>query len=131
MRAAAAAAKCTAKSAAAWKARISATAIKAESAVYLPAKFRQNDWQRVCAFLAAHPLAVLCGHFAKANPLVRTLMPEQDWLAVFQSGGCYVSPDGYPGKQRDRKAVPAWNDQAVQIRGRLKIAETADSDGLY
>ncbi|MDO5638339.1 MAG: FMN-binding negative transcriptional regulator [Neisseria sp.] len=116
--------------------------------MYTPAKFKQSDLTELQAFIAAHPLATLIaqsadgiaaahlpllwhddgsefgalhGHFAKANPLWQTALPDSAWLVIFQNNGHYISPNWYPSKARDHKAVPTWNYQAVHIRGRLNI----------
>ena len=116
--------------------------------MYTPAKFRQTDFAELQAFIAAHPLATLIaqtdsgieaahlpllwhddgsehgclhGHFAKANPLWKTALPEQNWLVIFQDSGHYISANWYPSKAQDHKAVPTWNYQAVHIQGRLNL----------
>ena len=118
--------------------------------MYTPAKFRQHNPAELQAFIAEHPLATLIaqtehgleaahlplqwhddgsahgclhGHFARANPIWQTALPEQNWLAVFQHSGHYISANWYPGKTQHHKAVPTWNYQAVHIRGRLNIID--------
>ena len=101
--------------------------------MYTPAKFRQDDAAELRQFAAAHPLAtialhtadgvdaahipliwqdngtehgVLRGHFAKANPIWKNRLPEQDALVIFQDAGHYISPNWYPGKAQHHKEVP-------------------------
>lgn len=122
--------------------------------MFIPAKFRQTDFAEIRRFLAAHPLATLVvqhggrlqaahiplywhdngsewgalrGHFAKANPIWQAAGAENRWLAVFQDSGCYISPNWYPSKQRDHKAVPTWNYQAVHLEGHLTLIDDADT----
>lgn len=118
--------------------------------MYTPAKFQQTDTAELQRFVAAHPLAtvilntatgvdaahiplywyeyphgaaVLRGHFAKANPIWKTALPGQPWLAVFQDAGHYISPNWYPSKRQHHKEVPTWNYQAVHIRGPARLIE--------
>lgn len=122
--------------------------------MFVPAKFRQTDFTEIRRFIAAQPLATLVvqhenrlqaahvplywhdngsewgalrGHFAKANPIWQAAGGEEQWLAVFQNSGCYISPNWYPSKARDHKAVPTWNYQAVHFGGRLTLLEDAGS----
>ena len=125
-----------------------------EPAMFIPAKFRQTDFAEIRRFIAAQPLATLVvqhenrlqaahiplfwhdngsewgalrGHFAKANPLWQAAGEGKQWLAVFQDSGCYISPNWYPSKARDHKAVPTWNYQAVHFSGRLTLLDDTDS----
>ena len=125
-----------------------------EPAMFIPAKFRQTDFAEIRRFIAAQPLATLVvqhenrlqaahiplfwydngsewgalrGHFAKANLLWQAAGEDKQWLAVFQDSGCYISPNWYPSKARDHKAVPTWNYQAVHFSGRLTLLDDIDS----
>lgn len=116
--------------------------------MYNPRTFRQTDLTEIRRFAAENPLATvvlatgqgpdaahvpldwqddgseygcLRGHFARANPIWQSALPEQPWLVIFQHGGHYISPNWYPGKQQHHKAVPTWNYQAVHIRGRAQL----------
>ena len=62
---------------------------------------------------------VLSGHFARANPVWKTLKPEA--LAIFLGPHFYVSPNWYPTKHETGKAVPTWNYIAVHARGALTL----------
>ena len=124
--------------------------------MYTPAPFRISDAHELRQFMAAHPLAtvitctdngpdaahlpllwhddgsehgVLHGHFAKANPLWRNAhtSPHSPWLAIFQHPGHYISPNYYPSKARDHKAVPTWNYQAVHAHGRLRLIDDPEA----
>lgn len=119
--------------------------------MYLPPAFRVDDPLELRRFIAAHPLAtlishhdhaldaahlplvwhddgsehgVLHGHFAKANPLWQNAHhAHAPWLAIFQHPGHYISPNWYPSKARDHKAVPTWNYQAVHVHGTLTLID--------
>lgn len=64
--------------------------------------------------------AVLQGHIAKANPLWKMLNEHLDVLVVFNGPNSYISPNYYPTKQLNGKAVPTWNYIAVHVRGEVK-----------
>ncbi|WP_413699533.1 FMN-binding negative transcriptional regulator [Psychromonas sp. KJ10-10] len=64
--------------------------------------------------------AVLQGHIAKANPLWKMLNEHLDVLVVFNGPNCYISPNFYPTKKDNGKAVPTWNYIAVHVRGEIK-----------
>lgn len=61
----------------------------------------------------------LLGHIAKANPLWKQLTDKAQVLITFQGPNAYISPNWYPSKQRDGKAVPTWNYVTVHVRGEL------------
>lgn len=67
----------------------------------------------------------IIGHFAKANPHWRDLVPGTESLAIFTALDGYVSPSWYPSKAETGKVVPTWNYQAVHATGRLEIIEDA------
>ncbi|MCP2041541.1 transcriptional regulator [Neisseria sp. HSC-16F19] len=118
--------------------------------MYTPSKFKQTGMAELRQFAAAHPLAtivlhtsdgvdaahiplfwqdkgteygVLRGHFARANPIWKSRLPEQEALVIFQDAGHYISPNWYPSKAQHHKEVPTWNYQAVHLRGPLNIVE--------
>jgi len=64
---------------------------------------------------------VLRGHFAKSNPVWKSLNSEQDVLVVFQGAQSYISPNWYPSKKVDGKAVPTWNYSSVHAKGRVEL----------
>jgi transcriptional regulator len=62
---------------------------------------------------------VLQGHIAKSNPLWKTLKDKSEVLVVFHGPNCYVSPNYYPTKKENGRAVPTWNYVAVHVKGCL------------
>jgi transcriptional regulator len=64
--------------------------------------------------------AVLRAHVARGNPLWKEAA-GQDVLVVFQGPQAYVTPNWYPSKAENGKAVPTWNYILVQARGRLVV----------
>lgn len=77
--------------------------------MYTPAKFKQTQWEEICRFIQANPLATLIantengleathipllwkentsefgclyGHFAKSNSIWKKSIPEQEWLII-------------------------------------------------
>lgn len=65
----------------------------------------------------------LLGHVARANPLWRETPAGAEVLVLFQGPHAYVSPNWYPSKAEQGKAVPTWNYQALQVRGRLQVQD--------
>ena len=63
---------------------------------------------------------VLRGHIAKANPLAQLLEKPRSVYAVFHADQAYISPNGYPSKLADHRAVPTWNYRAVHVKGRIR-----------
>lgn len=66
--------------------------------------------------------AYLIGHIAKANPMWKATVTEgaiDNVLVTFNGPHGYISPQFYPSKKRDGKAVPTWNYVVVQVRGTL------------
>jgi len=68
---------------------------------------------------------VLRAHVARANPVWREARTEADSLVVFQGPQAYVTPNWYPSKAENGKAVPTWNYITVQARGRLVVRDDA------
>jgi transcriptional regulator len=62
---------------------------------------------------------VLQGHFARANPVWKTIARDAEALAIFLGPHFYVSPNWYPSKAETGKAVPTWNYIAVHARGKI------------
>lgn len=119
--------------------------------MYVPKVFRQNDVGEIHRFIESHPLAtlvverggilqaahipvyrhdngteqgVLRGHFARANPIWQAAEHTGNrWLAIFHNSGCYISPNWYPSKHKEHKAVPTWNYQAVHVGGTMRLIE--------
>ena len=69
---------------------------------------------------------VLRAHVARANPVWREARSDVETLVVFQGPQAYISPNWYPSKAENGKAVPTWNYITVQARGRLVIRDDAD-----
>jgi transcriptional regulator len=69
---------------------------------------------------------VLRAHVARANPVWREARTDVDTLVVFQGPQAYVSPNWYPSKAENGKAVPTWNYITVQARGRLVVRDDAE-----
>lgn len=59
----------------------------------------------------------LQGHIAKANPLWQNVKDKSEVLLVFHGPNCYISPNYYPTKKEQDKAVPTWNYVAVHVKG--------------
>jgi len=68
----------------------------------------------------------LSGHFARANPVWKTLASGAPALAIFIGAHFYTSPSWYPSKAQTGKGVPTWNYIAVQVRGRLALYEDSE-----
>jgi len=66
---------------------------------------------------------VLRGHFARANPVWKSLNPDAEALAIFLGPHAYVSPNWYPSKAETGKAVPTWNYITVHAHGRLTVRD--------
>ncbi len=67
---------------------------------------------------------LLAGHLAGSNPH-RELVGEDEALVVFNFADAYVSPNWYPSKASDGKAVPTWNYEAIHVYGRLHWIDDA------
>ena len=63
---------------------------------------------------------VLTAHVARANPVWKK-SAESEVLVVFQGPQAYISPNWYPSKAENGKAVPTWNYIVVQARGKLVV----------
>jgi transcriptional regulator len=119
--------------------------------MYASPAFAMTDPSGIAAFVAAHPLALVCvngpdgpvaghvplvaqldeagavtgliGHVARANPLWQQVGESASVpvLAVFRGPDAYVTPSAYPSKAEHGKVVPTWNYLAAELRGRLFI----------
>ena len=122
--------------------------------MYLPRHFEHGEGADLRRLIAAYPLAtlvhqtesgadanhipmrwreddersLLVGHVARGNRLWREADGQQV-LAIFHGPQAYVSPQWYPSKRVDGRAVPTWNYAVVHVRGRLRAIE--DADWLY
>ncbi|HEY0817675.1 MAG TPA: FMN-binding negative transcriptional regulator [Rhizobacter sp.] len=68
---------------------------------------------------------VLTAHVARANPVWKEAAGTEV-LVVFQGPQAYVSPNWYPSKAENGKAVPTWNYIVVQARGTLVVHDDVD-----
>jgi transcriptional regulator len=120
--------------------------------VYVPDHFRESHPEVLHAFIAQHPVATLIastaqgltanhlpllwndaaegsgalrGHIARANSLWKAVQAGSSVLAVFTGAQHYISPNWYPSKLADGKAVPTWNYAAVHVRGSIRFIEDA------
>lgn len=59
----------------------------------------------------------LIGHVARANAHWRSA--PCDALVICAGAEAYVSPNWYPTKHATGRAVPTWNYESVQVRGRM------------
>jgi transcriptional regulator len=121
--------------------------------MYLPKHFEINDQEELLAFVKAFPFAtlvsngddclnaehipmlvhvdaenrvVLQAHIAKANKLWQSLANQADVLVIFQGENAYITPNWYPSKKVDGKAVPTWNYRAVHIKGTINFIHEAE-----
>lgn len=68
---------------------------------------------------------VLTAHVARANPVWKEAA-DSEVLVVFQGPQAYISPNWYPSKAENGKAVPTWNYIVVQARGRLVVHDDVE-----
>ena len=67
----------------------------------------------------------LCGHLARANPLVAELAAGGEALAIFQGPQAYVTPAWYPTKAEHGRVVPTWNYAVVHAHGMARVIDDA------
>lgn len=121
--------------------------------MYNPASFREPDLVRMHDLIRQHPLGMLisngpagllaspvpflldadagesgtlCAHLARANPHWKEFLDGSDCLVVFQGEQGYVTPGWYPSKAETHRAVPTWNYEMVQVRGRVTVHDDAE-----
>jgi len=117
--------------------------------MYLPELFREQRFEALRDFIAAHPLATLIasgsegpgaqlsadlvpmlltgsegqcrlrGHVARANPVWKRVAARAPVLVLFTGAQHYVSPNLYPSKRDTGEVVPTWNYSVVHARGRI------------
>jgi transcriptional regulator len=116
--------------------------------MYVPGPFAETDPDVIWGLLEAHPFALLVthdaegfhathmpfladregrrltGHIARANP--QPARTDGEAMIVFSGPNAYVSPNWYPSKAVDGRAVPTWNYEAVHVYGRLTWRDEAD-----
>jgi transcriptional regulator len=120
--------------------------------VYVPEHFRESRGDVIQAFIDQHPLATLVantadgltanhvplqstlhtdgtgllrGHIARANSLWRQLQSDSPVLVIFMGADSYVSPNWYPSKREQGKAVPTWNYATVHMKGTIRFIDDA------
>ena len=121
--------------------------------MYTPKHFAVNNQEELLAFVNAFPFATLVSngddglnaehipmlvhvddenrvclqaHIAKANKLWQNLANQADVLVIFQGENAYITPNWYPSKKVDGKAVPTWNYRAVHIKGTINFIHDAE-----
>jgi transcriptional regulator len=67
------------------------------------------------------PLGTLRGHIARANPMWREPIIENQAMVIFQGPESFISPSWYPSKQESGKVVPTWNYTVVHAHGKLRF----------
>ncbi|MBL4660305.1 MAG: FMN-binding negative transcriptional regulator [Alcanivoracaceae bacterium] len=113
--------------------------------MFQPGYFKQESKQQMLRFIEKHSLAsivslssqglianhipmiivareekfFLQGHVAKVNNIWQDYDESTDVLAIFHGPDAYISPNWYPSKKVDGKAVPTWNYVAVHVSGRI------------
>ncbi|HET9159257.1 MAG TPA: FMN-binding negative transcriptional regulator [Caulobacteraceae bacterium] len=109
--------------------------------MYVPGHFAEQDEEVIWSLIESHPFALLVthdaegfhathmpfladregrrltGHIARANP--QPARTDGEAMIVFSGPDAYVSPNWYPSKAADGRAVPTWNYEAVHLYGRL------------
>lgn len=65
----------------------------------------------------------LSGHLPRANPLADALRRQPTVLVLFHGPSAYVSPNWYPSKQENHRAVPTWNYLTVQVRAQARVID--------
>ncbi|OUL25372.1 negative transcriptional regulator, PaiB family protein [Nostoc sp. RF31YmG] len=119
--------------------------------MYIPNAFREEDIEKLVAFMRANsfatlvslqnnipvashvPLVVtvqnnvvkLTGHLAKQNPQWQ-VFEQSESLAIFTGPHAYISPSLY----EQRESVPTWNYIAVHAYGIPQIITLSDSPEL-
>lgn len=119
--------------------------------MYVPKVFQQDEPAALHELMVKYPLASLItysatgievnhipfflketngklslqGHIAKANILWQNVKDNAEVLLVFHGPNCYISPNYYPTKKEQGKAVPTWNYVAVHIKGLMSYRHDA------
>ena len=68
----------------------------------------------------------LHAHLARANGWWHDAAAGDEVIAVFLASSAYVSPTYYPSLADDHNAVPTWNYEAVEVRGRLTVHDSTE-----
>lgn len=64
---------------------------------------------------------LLQGHVARANKVWQDYDNSTEALVMFNGPNAYISPNWYPSKKVDQKAVPTWNYVTVHVRGDMHV----------
>ena len=125
--------------------------------MFQPRCFEQNDLKKNLEFISEFPLATLIshskgqfevnhipmivknvgqdyfleGHIAKANSLFKNIKNHAQTMMVFHGPNAYISPNWYPSKKIDGKAVPTWNYAVVHVTGIIQFEENHDWIGKH
>ncbi len=120
--------------------------------MYVPKAFEQKDQQVLLDFIHQFPFATLIGsgsgqleaaqfpliaelhdgelrlkgHMARGNSLWKLWPQNSEVMVLFHGPNCYVSPNLYPSKQENGKAVPTWNYVTVQARGTIDFVHDSE-----
>ena len=120
--------------------------------MYIPKKFKQDNTQDLLTCIEQYPFATLItggsdafdamhlplymvqegdtfklrGHIARANPLWSKANSECPVLVIFNGPNCYVSPNHYPTKKQNGRAVPTWNYVVVHVKGALRFIHDSE-----
>jgi transcriptional regulator len=123
-----------------------------EDTMYRPEHFRVEDLAEMHALMRGRPFATLVSagaaglyathlptvltddgpfgtiecHLARANPHWKDLAAGGEALMIFQGPEAYVTPNWYPSKHADGKAVPTWNYAAVHAYGTPAVMDDRD-----
>ena len=65
----------------------------------------------------------LIGHVARSNPVWRTLQVGRASVAIFTGANAYISPNWYPTKKQNGKAVPTWNYAVFHAHGVARVVD--------
>ena len=74
------------------------------------------------------PDGTLLGHMARANTQWQGWTADTPALAIFRGPQAYISPNWYPSKHENGRAVPTWNYAVVHVHG--TVSAFADSARL-
>ena len=66
------------------------------------------------------------GHIAKVNKLWESVKNGSDVLLIFNGPNGYISPNYYPSKRENGRAVPTWNYIAVHAKGNIQCFHVND-----
>ncbi len=115
--------------------------------MHIPRKFKQENIEELIALMKSYSFANVCvqgsgglevhhlpmavseigdqlylnAHIAKANPLWKNVCDGDPCLVVFNGPHSYISPNYYPTKAENGKAVPTWNYVAVHAKGLMQF----------